>query len=67
MVSGMGYQDKFQLQVRIEPELHERLLAVAAGQARTVRAVAERAIEREVEAFESSQKKAISKKKTKAA
>lgn len=59
--------DLVHFQVRISLELHERLLAVAAGEERQLKTIATRALEREAEAYESSQKKAPSKKKTKAA
>jgi hypothetical protein len=57
----------FSFQVRITHELHERLLAVSVGESRQLKTIATRALEREAEAYESSQKKAVSKKKTKAA
>lgn len=47
----------FPFQVRITPELHKRLLAMSTSEARSLRTIATRALEREADAYESSQKK----------
>lgn len=47
--------DLVHFQVRISPELHERLLAVAAGEERQLKTIATRALQREVDGYEARQ------------
>ena len=61
MVSVMPRTETFPLQVRIPPELHKRLLARSAAEARQIKTIVIRAIERELDEAECEKRHAKKK------